>query len=58
MPKPNPNFVIGLGVMIIILLGSTWPKHFNSKILHVSLIPSHIRLETNNATQKIPQKWM
>jgi hypothetical protein len=37
MPKPNPNFSIGLGVKIIILLGLTQPRHPNTKILQVSL---------------------
>jgi hypothetical protein len=33
MPRPHPNFSIGLGVMIINLLDSIKPKHFNTKIL-------------------------
>jgi hypothetical protein len=33
MPRPNLNFVIGLGVMITKLVDSTRPKHFNTKIL-------------------------
>jgi hypothetical protein len=37
MPKPNPNFAIGLGVTIIILLGLTRPRHPNTKILQASL---------------------
>ncbi len=37
MPRPNPNFVIGLCVMIIKLLDSTRPKHFNTKILNWDL---------------------
>jgi len=37
MPKPNPNFAISLGVVIIILLGSTRLEHLNTKILQASL---------------------
>jgi hypothetical protein len=37
MPKPNPNFTIGLGVTITILLGLTQPRHPNTKILQASL---------------------
>ncbi len=32
MPRLNLNFVVGLGVTIIILLGSIQPRHFNTKI--------------------------
>ncbi len=38
MPKPNPNFVIGLGAAIIILLGLTQPWHHNIKILQASFL--------------------
>jgi hypothetical protein len=37
MPKPNPNFVIGLGVMITNLLDSTRLKQSNTKILEWDL---------------------
>jgi hypothetical protein len=33
MTRPNPNFVVGLCVMITKLLDSTSPKHSNTKIL-------------------------
>jgi len=33
MPRQNPIFIIGMGVMITTLLDSTRPKHFNTKIL-------------------------
>jgi hypothetical protein len=57
MPKPNPNFAINLGVMITTILGSTWPKHLDTKILQASLFaPSPIRPETSNTTQKFPKK--
>jgi hypothetical protein len=53
MPRPNFNFAIGLGVMIITLLDSTRPKHSNTKILQASLvILSFERSETRKATQK------
>jgi hypothetical protein len=38
MLKSNPNFTIGLNVMITTLLSSTRPKHPNIKILDVSLL--------------------
>jgi hypothetical protein len=37
MPRPNLNFVIGLGVIIINLLDSIRPKHSNTKILEWDL---------------------
>jgi len=37
MPRPNLNFVIGLGVIIINLLDSIRPKHSNTKILERDL---------------------
>lgn len=52
MPRLDPNFAIGMGVMIIILLDSIRPKHFNTRILQVSLVLSFTRFETTNATQK------
>jgi hypothetical protein len=55
MPRLNPNFVIGMGVTITILLDSIGPKRFNTKILQVSLLVlSFARHETKNATQKFP----
>jgi hypothetical protein len=55
MPEPNPNFTIGLGAMISILLDSTRPKHSNTKTLHASfLVLSFARSETNSTTQKFP----
>jgi hypothetical protein len=55
MPRPNSNFVIGLVVTIITLLDSTIPKHFNTKILQVSLLVlSFARYGTKNVTQKFP----
>jgi hypothetical protein len=58
-PKPSPNFTICLGVTIIILLGSTRPKHLNTKILHVSLlVPSPIGFKTSNDRQKFLKKWL
>jgi hypothetical protein len=57
MPKPNLSFNVGLNGMITIILGSTQPKHLNTKILQASLlVPSLIRLETSNAAQKFPKK--
>jgi hypothetical protein len=38
MPKPNPNFIISLGVAIIILLDLTQPWHHNIKILQASFL--------------------
>jgi hypothetical protein len=53
MPRLDLNFAIGMGVMIIILLDSIRPKHFNTRILQVSLLVlSFTRFETRNATQK------
>jgi hypothetical protein len=55
--KSKPNFVIGLGVTITILLGSTLPKHLNIQILHVSLLVINlIGFEISNATQKFLKK--
>jgi hypothetical protein len=33
MPRPNPNFVMGLCVAIIKLLDSTRPKQSNTQLL-------------------------
>jgi hypothetical protein len=33
MPRPNPNFAIGMGVKITNLLDSIRPKHSNTNIL-------------------------
>ncbi len=53
MPRPNPNFTIGLGVRIIIMLDSTKPKHSNINILQYSfLVLSFTRSKTRNTTQK------
>ncbi len=53
MPRPNPIFVIGLGVTIITLLNSIRLKHFNMKILQVTFFAFNFaRFETRNATQK------
>jgi hypothetical protein len=55
MPRPNPNFVIGMGVIITMLLDSTLLKHFNTKIFQVSLLViSFARSKTRNTTQKFP----
>jgi hypothetical protein len=37
MPRPNPNFNIGMGVTITNLLDLTKPKHFKTKILKWNL---------------------
>jgi hypothetical protein len=55
MPRPNLNFVVGLGVTITTLLDSTRPKHYNTKILQASfLILSFARSGSRKATQKFP----
>ncbi len=55
MPRPNPNFVVGMGVTIITLLDSTRPKHSMTKILQASfLVLSFARFGTRKATQKFP----
>lgn len=57
MPRPSPNFVIGLDVTITIFLGSTQPKHSNTKILQFSfLVISFSRSKTRNVTQKLLKK--
>jgi hypothetical protein len=54
MPRPNPNFVIGMGVMITILLDSIGPKHFNTKILQLSLhVLSFARSEKKECHKKV-----
>jgi hypothetical protein len=54
MPRPNPNFVIGMGDMIIMLLDSTRPKHFNIKTLQVSLhVLSFARSEKKECHKKV-----
>jgi hypothetical protein len=58
MPSLNPNFVIGLGVTIIIQLESKGQKHSNTKILQASfLILSFARFGTKKATQKFIILW-
>jgi hypothetical protein len=51
MPRPNPNFAIGMGVTITTLLDSTRLKHSNTKILQVALlILSFARSRTRKTT--------
>jgi len=58
MPRLNPNFVIGLGVRIIIQLDSKGQKHSNTKTLQASLlILSFARFGTKKATQKFLILW-
>jgi len=55
MPRPNINFAISLGVMIINLLDSTKPKHSDTQILQASFLVHNLaRSKTRNVTQKFP----
>ncbi len=45
---PNPNFTIGLGVGIIILLGLTQLGPHNIKILQVSLFAPNLGFATES----------
>jgi len=59
MPKPNLNFTRGLTSMMIIMLGSTQPKHPNAKTLLASFfVPSHRGYKISNVMQKFPKKQM
>jgi len=59
MPKLNLSFDVGLSGTIITILGSTQPRHLNTKILHVSLfVSSPIKLKTSNIAQKFPKKQL
>jgi hypothetical protein len=56
MLKLNLSFDVSLLGTIINVLGSTQPRHPNTKILEVSfLVPNPIKLKTSNATQKFPK---
>jgi hypothetical protein len=54
MSKPNPNFVISLGVTIITLLSLTWLNyHLNTKILQATFfVLGLVEPKTSNVAQK------
>jgi hypothetical protein len=59
MPKLNLSFDVGLNGMNTIVLGSTQPRHLNTKILHVSLfVPRPVKPKTSNITQMFLKKQL
>jgi hypothetical protein len=59
MPKLNLNFDVGLNGTIIIVFGSTWPTHLNTKILQDSLVVhKHVRPKISDVAQKFPKNQL